>query len=232
MECGVASGASIRTAMPTTIGVTGSLERITNWVNDGWTDIQMDHDDWDWMRSSVLLGGGVTFATVAGKASYPLGTIAGTVGVDVDSFGKWDRPTVRCYPTATGYISEMYLTEVPFDVWRDDYMLGARRNVQTRPTVFAVGPDQSLCLGPPPNALYTITADYFVSASEMVSDIDVPIGLPVRFHMLPVYRAMMKYARYESAAEVYARAEEENAGMYAQLEALRAPRITFCGALA
>ena len=232
VECGVASGSAIQTAFPTVIGATGSLGRICGWINDGWTDIQMDHDDWDWMRSSVLLGGGVTFPTIATQASYPLGTTAGTVGVDVDAFGKWARDTLRCYPTASGYAGEIYLQEVPFDVWRDDYMLGARRNVQTRPTVFAVGSDQSICLGPPPDGSYTITGDYFVAPSEMAADIDVPVGIPTRFHMLIVYRAMMKYAGYESAPEVYQRASEENAGMYAQLEALRAPRIGFGGALA
>jgi hypothetical protein len=111
-------------------------------------------------------------------------------------------------------------------------MVGAMRAVQTRPVVIAVGPDQSLCLGPPPNALYTITADYFVAPTEMVADTDIPAGLPTRFHMLIVYRAMMKYAGFESAPEVYQRGSEENAGMYAQLLAVRAPRMSFGGALA
>ena len=91
---------------------------------------------------------------------------------------------------------------------------------------------KSICLGPPPDGSYTITGDYFVAPSERAADIDVPVGIPTRFHMLIVYRAMMKYAGYESAPEVYQRASEENAGMYAQLEALRAPRIGFGGALA
>lgn len=231
-ECGVASGSAIQTALPTTVGVTGSLSRIVNWINDAWTDIQMDHDDWDWMRSSGLLGAGASFQTVAGQASYPLGTGAGTVGVGVESFGKWDRETFRCYPTASGFQGETDIDDIPFDAWRNSYMFGAMRLVQTRPIVAAVGPDQSLCLGPPPNGLYTVTADYFVAPTEMVADTDVPVGLPTRFHMLVVYRAMMKYAGYESAPEVYQRGSEENAGMYAQLMAARAPRLVWGGALA
>jgi hypothetical protein len=72
--------------------------------------------------------------------SYPLGTGAGTVGIAVDSFGKWDRDTFRCYTTTVGTNDEQFLDEVPFDVWRDAYMLGAMRSVQTRPVVVAVGP--------------------------------------------------------------------------------------------
>ncbi len=232
VECGVSSTVAITTALPTVAGANGSLGRIVNWVNDAWTDIQMDHDDWGWMRSSNILGQGIAFQTVAGQPSYPLGLGAGTVGVDVDSFGKWDRETFRAFTTSVGFLNETFLDEIPFDRWRNSYMLGATRTVQTRPVAIAVGPNQSLNLGPPPNGLYTVTGDYFMAPSEMGADADVPLGLPTRFHMLIVYRTMIKYGGYESAPEVYNRGTEENAGMYAQLQAVRAPRISFGGSLA
>lgn len=232
IECGVASGTAILTALPTVAGATGSLGRVVNWVADGWNDIQCDHDDWDWMRSSNLLGGGVSFPTVAGQASYPIGTGPGQVGVAWDAFGKWDRETFRNYSTATGPNNEMFLGDIPFDAWRNGYMLGSMRNVKTRPVVAAIGPDQSINLGPPPDGLYTITADYFTAPAIMTLDTDVPKYLPSRFHMLIVYRAMMKYAGYKSAPEVYQRGSAENGRMYADLMALRAPEISFGGALA
>ncbi len=232
INCGVASTQAINTALPTVVGATGSLGRIVGWVNDGWTDIQMDHEDWSWMRSSNILGQGVSFLTIAGQASYPLGTGPGTVGVDVEMFGKWDRDTIWSFTTANGFSDEINLGEVTFDEWRAGYMSNANRNVRSRPTVFAVGPDQSLCLGPNVNSNYTITGDYFVAPSVMVADTDVPVGLPSRFHMLIVYRAMMKCGGYESAPELYQRGSEENAGMYAQLMSVRAPRMTWGGSLA
>lgn len=232
IECGVASSQAIQVALPTVVGTTGSLGRIVLWVNDAWSDIQMAHDDWTWMRSSNILGNGVAFLTVAGQASYPLGTGIGTVGVAVDAFGKWDRETFRNFTTTVGFRDETPMDEIDFDVWRNGYMLGAMRSVQTRPVAIAVGPDQSLNLGPPPNSQYTITGDYFVAPTEMVADSDVPVGLPTRFHMLIVYQAMLKYAGYESAPEVFARATSENDTMYSQLLSVRAPRIGFGGALA
>lgn len=231
-ECGVASGSAIAAVMPTTVGATGSLGRITDWVNDAWTDIQMNHEDWTWMRSSNILGAGVSFTTVAGQASYPLGIGPGTVGIAVDAFGKWDHEAFRNFTSAVGFRNEMFLDDIPFDTWRDSYMLGAMRSAQTRPVAIAVGPDQSLNLGPPPNGAYTITGDYYVAPSEMVADADVPLGLPTRFHMLIVYRVMMKYAGYESAPEIYERGSQENAGMYAQLLSVRAPRMVWGSALA
>ncbi len=232
IECGVSSTVAIQTALPTVVGASGSLGRIVNWVSDSWSDLQQDHSDWDWMRSSNVLGAGVSFQTVAGQASYPLGTGAGTVGVDVNDFGKWDYDTFRNFTTTVGFINENFLEPISFDRWRDGYYYGAQRNVQTRPVVIAVGPDQSLNLGPPPNGLYTITGDYWVAPSSMVADDDVPVGLPVRFYMLIVYYCMQKYGMYESATETYQNGTMQANGMYRQLQQVRAPRISWGGALA
>lgn len=226
IECGVAGTIS------TTANQIGSLGRIVNWVADSWSDIQMDHDDWEWMRSSNILGAGISFATVLGQMSYPLGTGAGTVGVAVDNLGKWDRDTFRIQTTSVGVGSQSFLADISFDAWRNGYMFGAQQSARSRSFVSAIGPDQSINLGPPPTAGLTVTGDYWVAPSEMVSDTDIPTGLPVRFTMLIVYRTMLKYSGYESAPEVYARGKEENDGMYAQLQAVRAPRISWGGALA
>lgn len=231
-ECGVATSSAVKTVLPTVANATGSLGRVVGWVDDAWSDIQMDHEDWDWMRSSVLLGGGVSFQTVAGQVSYPLGTGPGTLGVEADDFGKWDGGTFRNFPTDNGFLGEMFMDEIPFEYWRDGYMVGAMRTTQTRPVVIAIGPDQSLCFGPAPSAGYTVTADYYRAPQDLVDNADVPAGIPTRFHMLIVYRAMMKYAGYESAPEVFQRGSQEAAGMYAQLMSLRAPRIGWGGPLA
>lgn len=232
VECGVASNQASTTALPTVVNATGSVGRIVNWVADAFSDIAQDHDDWTWLRSSQILGQGVSFPTINGQASYPLGTGPGTVGVAVDTLGKWDAETFWNYTTTVGPTNEIPMDEVTFDYWRAVYMNNANRNVRTRPIDFAIGPDLSVCLGPNVNGNYTVTADYFMVAPVLAADADIPLGLPTRFHMLIVYRTMMKYAGYESAAEVYQRGKEEGDGMYAQLEALRAPRMRVAGALA
>ena len=232
VECGVASNAAVSTVLSTTAGATGSVGRVVNWVGDSWNELQEKHDDWDWMRSSNILGAGVSFATVSGQASYPLGTGAGQVGVATDSFGKWDIGTFRNFSTSVGYINEIFMDDISFDDWRDGYMYGAMRNVKTRPIAIAVGPDQSLNIGPPSDGTYTVTGDYFVAPSVMVNDTDLPTGLPTRFHLIIVYMTMQKYSLYESAPEVMQRGTLEFDKMYAQLQAVRAPTIKMGGALA
>ena len=226
MECGVSGG-----PITTSAGLQGSLFRIASWIDTSWNELQIEHDDWNWMRSSNILGQGASFVPIAGAFTATLGTGAGTVGIDVDSFGKWDRTTFRCFTTLVGNSNETFMDEIPFDTWRDSYMYGAMRQVQTRPVAVAIGPDESVNFGPPSNGLYTLTSDFWMAPTPMASDIAVPAGLPLRFHMLPVYRTMIKYGGYESAPDVYSRGIFEYNKMFAQLENLRLPQIGFGGGL-
>lgn len=226
-ECGVSG------TMSTTVNQTGEFLRITSWINQAWNELQTRHDDWEFLRSSALLGAGCSFATVSGTSYYTLGAAApGTVGVAASVFGKWDMNSFRCNTTTVGYADETYLDPISYDEWRNSYMYGAMRTVTTRPVVIAKAPTQGLCLGPPPNALYTVTGDYFTQPTQMAADIDVPTGLPTQFHLAIVYNAMMKYAGYEAASEVYQRGEDGYRRMMIELEANYGPKMFFAGALA
>lgn len=212
---------------------TGEFARIIQWVNDAWLDLQTEKDDWTWLRSSVLTGGGASFTTTSGKAFYKVSLSAGESGVDPTLFGKWDETSFRNFTTTTGFTNEMLMDPVTFDEWRNSYMLGAMRNVTTRPVVVAFGPQQEICLGPPPDATWTINGDFFFAPSQMVNDTDVPTYLPNQFGMLIVYRLMkLKYGLYEAAAEVIDRGMKEHDRMLSLLSALRGPRITRGRALA
>ena len=226
VECAVGSAPS------GTTGQTGESARLVNWIDQAWNEIQTKNDDWEWMRSSNVLGDGVSFATVAGQSSYPLGSGGGTVGVTAAGFGKWKRGTFRLYLTSVGTNNETELEDVRFDYWRDVYMINANRSVRTRPTAIAIGPDKSLCLGPPPTEGYTVTGDFYVAPSAMETDEDTPTGLPAQFHMAIVYLAMTYYAGYEAAPEVLSRGQGGYEKLMRQLEMIQAPDITFGGALA
>lgn len=225
-ECG-ATGTTIATM----VGATGEPQRFGDWINQAWLELQTKHDDWPWMRSSVLVGGGVSFPTVAGQGSYALGTASGTVGISSDTFGKWDRYSFRNNPTGVS-TGEIYMEPIDYDVWRDGYMYGAQRNARSRPTVLAVGPSQEICLGPMPADGWTVTGDYYRAPVAMAADDDIPLGLPSQFVMLIVYQAMVYYGEYEAAPEVVTRGQSGYGKMVRELEALRFREITTAGALA
>lgn len=225
-ECGVSG------TLSTVSGQSGSLKRCVTWVQQGWTEIQTEHDDWDFMRSSVLAGGGVNFATVNAQKVYPLGVGAGTVGLLEADFGKWVRDSFRCYTTSVGINDETYMDQIDYDIWRNSYMYGSMQLVTTRPVAIAIGPQQQLCLGPASNGQYSVSGDYFRSAQELLVDLDEPTGLPARFQMVIVYRAMQFYAAYESAPEVFQRGVAGERKILAEMAARYAPEIRSGGALA
>lgn len=226
------SEASIPGVMSTTVGLSGELLRVANWIADAWTEIQTQHEDWTFMRSSYLQGNafGCKFTTVSGQAVYQLGSAPGTVGVaDV---GKWDRYSFRNYSTAAGISNEIEMGYITYDQWRDAYMMGALRTSPTRPITIAIGPNFSVNLGPPPLDGYTIEADYWVPAQQFSANDDLPQGLPDRFHIAIVWKALVAYGEYESAAEAISRGERSYARVYSRIEALYAPEITVGSALA
>lgn len=225
VECGVSG------TLLTTVGQTGEMGRIVGWIDKAWSELQTKRDDWNFMLSSNMLGAGVTFQTVAGQSSYPLGSGAGTVGVIPDNFGKWKKHTFRNYTTTVGVSNEAHLDNIAYDTWRNVYMFGAMRLIQTRPVAIAIGPDESLCLGPPPNNLYTITGDYFMAPTVMLLDTDVPTNLPTKFHRILVYAAMMMYAGYEAASEVYQRGSLGYDLLLSELQPIKTPEARFAGAL-
>jgi hypothetical protein len=94
--------------------------------------------------------------------------------------------------------------------------MGALRLTQSRPNVFSIAPDFSVCLGPVPAAGYTVTGDYYKVATELVLDGDTP-GIQPMYHMMIVYRAMMYYGASEAAPEIYQEGEVEWRKMMARL---------------
>jgi hypothetical protein len=132
--------------------------------------------------------------------------------------------------TFGGLRSEVFMDYLDYDGWRDAYLYGALRSTRSRPGMITITPDKSIGLGPVPAAGYTALGDYFAAPSYMAADLDIPT-LPTQFHMAIVYRAMMAYAGYESASEVYQRGEVEFNKMMRRLTIDRTPEVTFGGAL-
>lgn len=201
LECAISG------TMTTTVSQTGEFLRVTTWINQAWVDIQTERQTWDFMRSSQLNGGGVSFATVSGQAIYPLGSGAGTVGVTAANFDSWVPRSFRDQTTSVGVNDQVPLSWISYDAWRDAYAMGALQSVTTRPVAIAVGPNNEICVGPYPTATYTLTGDYYRAPATMAIDADTPTNLPAQYQMAIVWRAMRDaYGQYEAAPEVLSRA--------------------------
>lgn len=211
-EAGITAG-----HLTVTTGQTGELARVVQWIQSAWMDIQNSHTEWRWMRKSA------TIATVAGQSG-------GYDAPDAD-VATWCLDTARNYITASGNVTEIFMDFVEYDDFRDSYLYGALRTAQSRPMVFTIEPANTLAFGPVPNGDHTVTNDYFSRAAELASDSASP-GMPARFHMAIVWRALMLYGGFEAASESYARGQNEFSVLMSMLEIDQLPMIRMGGPLA
>ena len=195
------------------------VNRLKDWINEAWMDIQETRQDWDWMRGSC------SFATVAGQAIYTP-TEAG-----VTDFGIWTRDTWRIYTTSAGMPSEQFLIYRSYESWRNLYQFGSMRTSQTQPVDLTITPDKSIGIGPIPTAGYTVIGDYFKLPTELSLNADTP-AMPSRFHMLIVYRAMMFYGVSEAAPKVYEEGKTEFNRMMSRVTENNLPELMVTGEFA
>jgi len=91
------------------------------------------------------------------------------------------------------------------------------------PAMVVIMPDNSLRFDPVPDAVYTITADYFKSPTILAAD-DDDSDIPEEFHRNVILgRALMFYGNFENAAE----AKEQGVELYShlgRLESLQLPK--------
>ena len=195
------------------------IQRLTNWVNTAWLDVQLLQEDWFFMRSSF------SFPTVARQFTYT------PVGVGLSSFSTWKKDSLRIYPTASGPGGETFLPWMQYDSWRDCYQFGSLRTSYQRPNVFSIDPQHNIVLGATPDGVYTINGEYYTQPLELVAETDVP-SIPSQYQMLIVYRAMMYYGAYEAAPDVTAMGKVEFDKLMARLRRHEMDTILFGGPLA
>lgn len=193
--------------------------RLIDWTNEAWNDIQTIRPDWQWMRTTC------SFTTTTLQSSYT------PTQVGLTDFGNWKVDSFRNYVTAAGLASEILMDDLAYDDWRNTYLFGATRFTATRPTQVAIAPDFSVCLGPVPAAGYTVTGEYYRVPSEMAANADTP-AIPLQYHMIIIYRAMMYYGASEGASEVYQEGELEYKKMLNRLAMQQLVDISLGGALA
>ena len=208
-------------ALSTVSGQVGELKRMVNWGSAAWTHIQGVHDDWRFMRKTA------TWESIAGQSAYDLDAC----NLDPYTHRNWFPDTGRVSRTSVGLSSELDLYERGYESFRNLWLFGANRTVTSIPVDLAIGPDQSVLLGPAPIAGLTMTLDYYKNAELLVEDDDIP-SLPSGHDiMIIVYKAMMYYGGYWGAREVYARGEKEYLTLLRRLSNDQRAKPRFAGAL-
>lgn len=209
-ECGI-SGAGAGNAPSSVLNQTGEYRRVVNWVKRSWNEVQRKKDNWKWMNQKF------TFDTVSDQRAYTLTDVFG----GSFRFRRWMFDTFRVYLKSAGSADEQILTWEPYPLFLLHWQVGTQ--VSGRPDYVAEEPEtHSLLLGPKPNDIWTVSGNARKSIQILAADTDVP-ECPEEFHDIIMYRAMMKYARYEAATEIYTDARNEYRTMMSEMARTETP---------
>lgn len=207
VECGV-SGPTLSTAQ----GQVGESGRMVSWVQQAWIDLQTSKEDWLFLRKPF------NFNTTGAQWQYTA-TDAG-----LSDFGNWKRDSFRCSSVGQSYKDEQLMNFMEWTTFRNLYRYANMRNTTARPVVISITPEKDMAFGSTPDQAYVIDAEYYTQPVSLSADTDTP-GLPDRFHMAIVYRAMMYYAGYEAAPEVLSRGDFEYRRLYSRMEIDQLPTL-------
>jgi hypothetical protein len=212
--------------LTTTIGQAEEINRVLQWIDSAWLDLQTLHDQWEWMRHPFH------FTTTAQQQSYAYTAITDDDTTQaISNFANWKRDSFRKYLVSVGSSGEMILPFEDYNRFRDMYLFGTQRTNYASPAVFTVDPQKKILLGNSPNDAYYINGEYWRGPTTLSADTDTP-DMPSQFHMAIVWKALAHYGMYESAPEAVTRAQAEYPKWLMRLEADQLPKITFGAPLA
>lgn len=203
---------------------TGQLQRLVDYYSDAWENIQNSREDWRWMRKPF------TVNTVAGTEAYAFGSCTDTeAGAVISRFSRWYRHSIKAYLQSTGVSGEYPLRYIEWDLFRRIYHYGTQNNGQ--PAHVSIDPNNKLCLGPKPDAVYVVGGDFQRSAQILAEDDDEP-EMPDEYHMLIVWDALRDYGLATPATEAYVRGETQGKKIRRRLERKQLPPVGWGDALA
>lgn len=213
------------TVPTTTVGQTGVLGEIVEWVIRAYQDIQSEESEWTFMvgRGSLALSAATrTYALSAMTNSVPTAGLAEQVlpfkQRDGGQYGK-------IYLTASGVAAEQLCVYIPYEDWRGYFDRGTRQSGQPRYFTTRQG-GALLEFDPTPDDSYTFEIDFkykpklWTATSDGALDpVNYPLhdgasgrGLPVNYHPVIAWRAVKYYAlTRQEASNLYQMADREEA---------------------
>jgi hypothetical protein len=166
-------------------GLTGEAKRLADWIRDADNYIQTKWVNWKFLRSTYSQGTAASVATLSAPADLRY----------------WDYKTF--FITEPGETDKNPIAVVEYDKIKSEVL----DTSETIPSRVIIMPDGSLYFEPVPDAVYTITADYYVTPTLLAANADVS-AIPSQFHQIILGRAMILYSNFENAPEIKDQGEE------------------------
>ena len=188
---------------PTTVtGQVLQMEKVIEYVALADAEIQGKWFDWDFLHVSTW-----SSSTVINEPSVTAPT---TIGV-------WDEDSFYLDYSTSNYKK---LPVLPHKDWRANYRQGVK--VAQQPSHIVIMPDLSLILEPKPDAVYSLTADYWKRPVKMTADSDTSL-IPEEYERIIVARAKVMYGEDIAAADLIISGQNEYDDLLDKLEAKYLP---------
>jgi len=168
-----------------TVSQSGEMRRVVDWTKTAWIDVQNEQTEWNFLQAPFSL------TCVPGTSTY---TAADATVTDLRA---WDMHSMR---VRLNVPDQTELEPLDYRTFYDHFLLGTEQS--GRPLYITATPSDSLQVSPNPNAAFIISGWYRKSPVAFTADADVP-AIGSEYHMIIVYRALMMYARYSAAPEVF-----------------------------
>lgn len=211
------------------VGTTKQHQRLFDWIADANRELESRPLDLRWMRRRVTVS---TVATPTALTSYDPRAAVIDGGLGLTDFGRWrpesDEWAVKCVDPLDASRT-WNLHHMDLDQWRENYVHSTQPAGQ--PADWSVDDDDSLLIGPAPDAAYSIRMEYLRAPLELADDDDEP-EFDVQFHMILCWRALIEVAKYDNAPDILARAQTNFARLEDNLLARYVRRMTWGAALA
>lgn len=204
------------TTLASVSGVSGRADKIVNWVQKAWRSIQIEREDWRWMRREF------TADLIAGNRRYT------PASFNITSFSRWGQDTefykpFTLYDPDRGQQDEQEVKFIPYDRWRTAFDRGVHD--QMRPTVYTISDAGELCFGNTPDKAYVLNGEYWKGPQQLVANTDIP-EMPERFHETIVWRAMDIMAKSDESPTTIQVANVEFQTMWRDLCSDQLPSVT------
>lgn len=188
---------------PTAVtGQVGILERLVNWVADADQELLGRWFDWDFLQYS----------------GWTHNTVADTPAVAApDDLGVWDRESFYLNYTAA---THKKLTVLDYKKWRAMLRQGVKTS--QKPDGIVILPDNSLYLEPPPDDVYSLSADYWKRPVKMVDATDTS-PIPEEYERIIIARVKIAYGESESVGEILASGQVEYDDLLDKIESKYLP---------
>jgi hypothetical protein len=185
-----AAGGTPANAIPTTVGVTGEILRLVNYIHDAELDIQNMWVDWKWLRKTL------TFYTGTQNQTGIFTTSGGSVSAQPADLAEWDWNSFFIYPA--GSTQSQQLATFEWQSVRGEVFITTSF---AQPWRVIVMPDNTFRFDNIPDQSYQCFCEYRSVPYDLKNDGDIS-NIPGRFaNRLIVELARIKYGMFENSPE-------------------------------